>query len=355
MSFYQGKKITVGIYGESHSEEIGAIITGIPKGIRTDFDRLYKDLARRSPKGKVGATERIEEDKPEFRSGIKKYITTGELIDIAFANKDIKPDDYNELKNVPRPGHCDLAAYMKYGYNIPGGGQFSGRMTAPLCVAGWLAKEVLKQEGTYFLSRILSVGDITDDMPLSDDILNRSFPTMSEQRGEEIKELILKTKEEGDSIGAVVQCMVINPPARLGGALFDGMEGKIANLVFSIPAVKGVDFGLGFDFSNAYGSEVNDSYRYIDGNFTIESNYCGGVLGGITIGSPINFMVAVKPVPSISLPQETVDLEKKRNKTITIAGRHDTCLAERILPCIEAAAAIAICDEYLADLDDEDA
>lgn len=347
MSYYNGKCISFTIFGQSHSEAIGVTVDGLPSGEKLYFDKLNHFLERRAPGNNEFSTPRKEADKPEFLSGLSGNTISSEPLTAIIKNTNTRPSDYSALKNTPRPSHADYTARVKFGDNedTTGGGHFSGRMTAPLCIVGGICKQLLEKENIKIISRIKSVGNISDNGALDEDISYKSFPIVDDAQGEKMKSLILKKKSEGDSVGGVVECSILGLPVGLGGALFDGMEGRISQVVFAIPAVKGIEFGAGFESSKMTGSENNDEFYIDNGEVKTRTNNCGGILGGITNGMPLNFSVAFKPTPSIAKKQNTVDLEKMENTTIEITGRHDPCIVLRAVPCVEAAAAIVIYDE----------
>lgn len=351
MIYSIGEHIRIGIFGESHAEEIGVHIDGFPKDFPIDETALRAFLLRRAPSGDI-STPRREKDEVHFISGVKNGVTTGETITAVIRNEDARPQAYSSLSDLPRPGHADYTAYCKYGRIPSGGGAFSGRMTAPLCIAGALCKQWLESFGVTVGAHILSVHGVSDiafdPVELRAEQLRAvqasSFPVTDEAAGEKMKAEILNAKANGDSVGGVIECAVVGLPVGLGGPLFDGLEGKISAYVFGIPAVKGIEFGNGFACAALTGSENNDSF-YCDGNMVkTKTNHCGGILGGISNAMPLLFRAAVKPTPSIAKEQHTVSLTSKKNETIRIGGRHDPCIVHRAVPCVEAAAAAALAD-----------
>lgn len=347
MSSYNGA-LRLEIFGQSHSECVGMHLDGIPAGVRIDLDALQVFLNRRAPGGGGGASTRRERDIPRFVSGLADGVTDGGRITAVIANEDARPADYAAFRLVPRPGHADYTAYMKHGEIATGGGQFSGRMTAPLCVAGGICAQLLAREGVEIISRIAEIAGIADEGALTRPTASKPFPTVSDARGDKMRAAIASAKAEGDSVGGVIECAVVNAPVGLGGALFDGLEGRIAALSLAIPAVKGVEFGAGFAAAKMRGSENNDAFAVKNGRVVTETNNSGGILGGISDGMPIVFRVAVKPTPSIAAPQKSVDLATMRATELSVTGRHDACIVPRAVPCVEAAAAIAVCDALLA-------
>lgn len=321
--------IKFSIFGESHSPEIGVSVDGLPAGFAPDFDKLQMFLDRRAPGKSELSTPRFEPDIPEFLSGIENGRLTGDVLTAVIKNTNTRPKDYSELRTKPRPGHADFTAIIKHGekHDYRGGGHFSGRLTAPLCILGGLLKQILENDGIEISSRIVEIAGTGD--------------------AEKMNAAILDAKAAGDSVGGVVECTVTGSPVGLGDSMFDGMESRIAQLVFGIPAVKGLEFGAGFACAKMRGSENNDPFLISDGRVVTKTNNCGGILGGITDGMPIVFRAAIKPTPSISLEQDTVNLESMENAKLSVQGRHDPCIVPRALPCIESAAAIAIYDAML--------
>lgn len=325
MSIYDGNKLKIRIWGASHTPEIGVAVKGLPPGLEIDLEELQVFLNRRSPGNSCYSSPRKEFDKPIFKSGLIDNITDGEPIEAIILNMDAQPKDYSILKKMPRPGHADYTAHIKYKGNedYRGGGAFSGRMTAPLCIAGGICKQILAQDNICITTEILSIHGNTYDY----------FP--------EIK----KAKLLKDSVGGIIKCTISGLTAGYGGPLFDGMESKISSLIFAIPAVKGIEFGAGFASTRLYGSENNDEFYYdSNGNVRTKTNNCGGILGGISNGMDITFNVAIKPTPSIAKTQQTILYDCKETAEISVSGRHDPCIVPRALPCVEAAAAIAVFD-----------
>ena len=349
---YMGNKIKIEIFGESHSPTIGMTLTGLPSGEKIDFDRLYEFMSRRAPGRDATSTARKEADMPQFLCGVVDGVTTGAPVTAVIHNSDQHSKDYEKLRNTPRPSHSDYAAYVKYdGKNdIRGGGAFSGRLTAPLCIGGGIAKQILEKRGISVAAHVYSIGGVCD-IPF--DAVNpcdveapgkKDFPTVSDEAGERMRKVILDAKADGDSIGGVVECVVTGIDAGFGGPLFEGVEGRISQALFGIPAVKGVEFGAGFKVSEMRGSECNDPFEYKDGKVVTVTNNSGGIQGGITNGMPITVRAAFKPTPSIAKEQKTVDLATKENTVLTIGGRHDPCVVVRAVAAVEAAVAITILD-----------
>lgn len=357
MSIFNGKKISISLFGQSHSEAIGITMDGLPAGIPINEAEIAAFMKRRAPSASAFSTSRVEPDVPVFVSGIANGITTGTALTAIIYNKDQRSRDYTALISTPRPGHADYTARVKYGgaEDCRGGGAFSGRMTAPLCIAGAIAVGYLKSRGITVGSHIFSIGDVCDGcfdpVGISGDelesIVSKSFPVIDDEKGAEMLELIARTRADGDSVGGVIECAAVGVPAGLGGELFDGIESTLARLVFSVPAVKGFELGAGFAASRTFGSKNNDEFYYNGNEIKTRTNNAGGILGGITSGMPIVFKAAIKPTPSISKPQKTVDLSTHTDTEITIGGRHDACIVPRALPVIESCLSIAVLDEIL--------
>jgi len=355
MSSTYGNNIKLSIFGQSHGKAIGMTLDGIPAGLPVDMQALQSFLNRRAPGHQEYATARKEADQPEFLSGILDGFTCGAPIAAVIYNQNTRSGDYSNLKDCPRPGHADYAAQMKYkGYqDVAGGGHFSGRLTAPICIAGGLCKQWLALQGVQIVAHIASIAGIQDQSQLLDRMhpdlcrIGTDFPVLDPLAGEKMKEAIAMAKKDGDSVGGVIECVITGLPAGLGGPIFGGMEGKIAQAVYGIPAVKGIDFGSGFAGSELRGSENNDEYTVQNGKIVTKTNQSGGILGGITTGMPLIFRAAIKPTPSIYKEQGSVSLETMEEKTLQIQGRHDPCIVPRAVPVVEAAAAIAIYDAIL--------
>ena len=356
MSSTYGESLKLSIFGQSHGSAIGMTLDGIPAGLKVDFQKLQQFLNRRAPGQNDFSTPRKEEDAPEFLAGILDGCTCGAPIAAVIHNRNTRSKDYDNLKDCPRPGHADLTAQIKYGgfQDCAGGGHFSGRLTAPLCVAGGLCKQWLEDMGIRIGAHLSVCAGVADDPVFLDwadpklEQIGTDFPVLNPEAGEKMRAEIAKAKAEGDSVGGLIECIVTGLPAGLGEPMFGGMESRIAQIVYGIPAVKGLEFGSGFTGSYLRGSQNNDSYYIADGEVRTKRNYAGGILGGITNGMPLVFQVAIKPTPSISKPQESISLSRMEAQTLEIKGRHDPCIAPRAVPVIEAAAAIAIYDAYLS-------
>lgn len=354
MSGMFGNNIKLSIFGESHGKAIGINIDGLPVGIKLDFNYINSEMQRRAPGKDKLSTTRKEKDEFEIISGIFNGRTTGTPLCAIIENTNNHSNDYKEIKNKMRPSHADFTGAIKYkGFNdYRGGGHFSGRLTAPIVFAGAIAKQVLKEREIYIGSHISSIGNIEDTRfnlcgISKEELLNLTkskFPVINNNRSKEMKKEILKAKEELNSIGGTIECMVINLPVGLGDPFFDSIESVLSHMIFSIPAVKGIEFGAGFDISKMKGSVANDQLYIEDNKVKSKSNNNGGILGGITNGMPLVFRVAIKPTPSIGIVQQTVDISNMTNTNINIKGRHDPCIVQRAVPVIEAATAIVLMD-----------
>lgn len=355
MSSTYGEKLKLSIFGQSHSPAIGMVLDGIPAGLPVDLDKLQMFLNRRAPGQGDYSTPRKEPDQPEFLGGLVNGFTCGAPIAATIRNTNTRSEDYSVLRDCPRPGHADYTAHIKYGgyQDAAGGGHFSGRLTAPLCIAGGLCKQWLENMGIRIGAHIVAIGGVVDEPVYLDwanpslDAIHEDFPVLNQDAGQLMKEAIAAAKADGDSLGGLIECVVVGLPAGLGEPIFGGMESKIAQIVYGIPAIKGLNFGTGFAGAYMRGSENNDAYCIEDGKIKTKRNFAGGILGGITNGMPLVFEVAVKPTPSISIPQKTISLSKMEETEIAIKGRHDPCIVPRAVPVIEAAAAIALYDAIL--------
>ena len=338
MSVYKGQTLTLSIFGASHVPSIGMTLSGIPSEANINLDVLQDFMARRAPGNSPFSTSRKEPDIPEFVSGLKSgssgnsrnLTTDGSEIRTIIYNRDVKSSDYSKISNTPRPGHADYTAHVKYGgtEDSRGGGAFSGRMTAPLCIAGGICKQLLAERGIYIQASIHDIHGNAED-PLSE---------------------IKKAQVLRDSVGGTISCTISGLDAGYGGPLFEGLEGRIAEIVYAIPAVKGIEFGAGFESTRMYGSENNDEFYYDErGTVCTRTNNCGGVLGGISDGMDIEFRVAIKPTPSIARPQKTIVYDSTEEAEIEVHGRHDPCIVPRAVPCVEAATAVVIADLVLTE------
>ena len=345
---YIGENLRLALFGGSHEAQIGMTLRGFPAGEAVDHDALKAFLARRAPGRNAWSSQRKEPDEPVFQSGFSGGVSDGTPITAVIANTDVRPGDYAPLSAIPRPGHADYAAWVRTGSIPAGGGPWSGRMSAALCLAGGICLQFLERRGISVLSRAAEIGGIRDEGELTENASIGSFPTLSEERALEMRAAIAAAKAEGDSLGGVAECAVFGLPAGLGGPLFDGLEGRIAALLYAIGAVKGVEFGRGFAAARLRGSENNDAFVLRSGRVETATNNCGGLLGGVTDGMPLLFRAAFKPTPSISKTQKSVDLSAMTETELSVPGRHDPCIVPRALPCVEAAAAIALCDALIS-------
>ena len=360
MATSYGKNINISIYGGSHDDRIGIVATGMPSGFKFDTEELSAFMKRRAPGQNSMSTPRKEADEPEFLSGVENgNILNGERLEAIIRNTSQRSADYNNLSFVPRPSHADFAAREKYGADVDlrGGGHFSGRLTAPLCIVGGICLQYLKSKNIHVAAHLYSVGNVKDTpfdlakVNLEDfnTLKNRAnFPVLDEQAGEKMRILIEKVRADGDSVGGIVECAVLGLPAGLGEHMFDGVENRISQIVFGIPAVKGIEFGNGFECAKLLGSENNDPFATDGEKIFTTTNNCGGILGGMTNSMPLVFRAAMKPTPSIFKEQDSVDMVSMKPVKLNIKGRHDPCVVLRAVPVFEAAAAIAICD-MLAD------
>ncbi len=357
MSSFYGKNIRISIFGQSHSPAIGVTADGLPAGFAPDLERLGNFMARRAPGSHDFSTKRKETDEFTILSGMKNDTLCGAPFAAEIQNKDTRSKDYSQLKDCPRPGHADYTAEIKYkGFqDEAGGGHFSGRLTAPLCLIGGICIQLLEQEGIHIGSHISSIENIRDipfdAVNLSGDdfisLRSQILPVLDSGCSEKMADAILAAGSGGDSVGGIIECGITGLPAGIGDPMFEGMENRIASIIFGIPAIKGIEFGAGFASASMKGSQNNDSFIIKDGKVRTGTNNHGGILGGITTGMPLIFRVAVKPTPSVFLPQQSVSLASGEEKTLQIKGRHDPCIVPRAVPCVEAAAAIAVYDAFL--------
>jgi len=361
MSSTYGENLKLSIFGQSHGAAIGMTLDGIPAGLPVDLEVLQAFLNRRAPGQASWSTPRKEEDRPEFLSGILEGFTCGAPIAAVIHNTNTRSGDYSNLLDTPRPGHADYTASVKYGgyQDAAGGGHFSGRLTASICIAGGLCLQWLKEMGIEIHGHITSIANVPDAPPRLDfvnpqvDQIRQDFAVIDESAGEAMRAKITKAKEKGDSVGGEIECIITGVTPGLGEPMFGGIESRIAQIVYGIPAVKAVEFGLGTMISQFRGSMVNDAFTIEDGIIKTATNYCGGILGGIATGMPIVFKVSIKPTPSIALPQRSVSMTTGEETTLHINGRHDPCIVPRAVPVIEAAAAIAIYDMILGNTQTE--
>lgn len=359
MSSTIGTNIRISIFGQSHSVAMGAVVDGLPVGEAVDLERLQAFLARRAPGQGPHTTPRKEADEAQVLSGLVEGTTCGAPLCIAIQNRDARPGDYEAFRAVPRPSHADYAAWAKYGahHDIRGGGHFSGRLTAALCAAGNVCAQVLERRGVALGAHIAAIGPV-EDAPFDpvnvgaeelQALATKPFPVLSDAAGEAMLREIAAAKAAGDSIGGVVEACAMGMPPGVGEPIFDGLENALAQAVFAIPAVKGVEFGAGFAAARLRGSENNDAFYYdAAGRVRTRTNRHGGSLGGISTGMPILMRTAFKPTPTIGIEQESVNLKTKESARIAGSGRHDPCVVPRAVPCVEAAMAIVLLDLMLS-------
>lgn len=354
MSATFGNRFKITIFGESHGKAIGGVIDGIPPGFEIDFQDIYYQMERRAP-GKSGiSTSRKEGDEVIILSGLLNNKITGTPLAFMINNQDKKSKDYESIKYTPRPGHADYSGFVKYkGFNdYRGGGHFSGRLTAPVVFAGTIAQQILKKSKIEVFTSITKIGNVESqkfkgsikEIEKLKEIKASRLPSLEEGKSHLMEEEIKNARAAGDSVGGVVECIISGIEAGIGEPFFDSLESHISRIMFSIPAVKGIEFGEGFNLAGMRGHDSNDELVVTSQKISHSTNNNGGILGGITNGMPIIFRVAIKPTPSISMTQKTVDLIKKNEIEINIEGRHDPCIVPRVLPVIESAAAIAILD-----------
>lgn len=354
MSSMWGSNIRISIFGESHGEAIGVVLDGLPAGEKINFGEIDLQMKRRRPGNGKLATSRKESDTAHVISGIFEGKTTGTPLCAVINNENASSKDYEKSRFLPRPGHADFTAHIKYkGFeDFRGGGHFSGRLTAPVVFAGAICRQILEKKGIFIGSHIASIGNIFDEkfnpVDISHEVLNRlsrsDFPVLNEENKKKMEEKILEVKAQKDSIGGVIECAVVGVPCGIGDPIFGNIESKISSIIFGIPGVKGVEFGAGFELSKKCGSVCNDNFTVSNGIIKTTTNNSGGILGGISSGMPIIFRVAFKPTPSIAKEQTTVNLKSGLTEKISIQGRHDPCIAVRAGAVVEAAAAIAILD-----------
>lgn len=345
-----GNTITVTLFGESHGEQIGAVLDGIAPGIEVDMEFMRGQLELRKPHGKI-STQRIETDEPHIVSGVFEGKTTGTPICILFENANTKSKDYSKTKNLMRPGHADFTAIEKYhGFaDYRGGGHFSGRLTTPIVAAGAILIQALQKKGIYIGSHIQSCGPY-QDQPFTDYereialVNEKRFPVLNEQAAEQMHAYMVQAAGEGDSVGGILETVVLGMPSGVGEPWFDSMESMLSHALFSIPAVKGVEFGEGFAFAELMGSQANDAFEVRDGKVFTKTNHNGGINGGITNGMPLRFRTVVKPTPSIYKQQETIDVETMENVSLQIEGRHDPAIIHRARVVVDSMTAIVLAD-----------
>jgi len=346
-----GENFKIVSFGESHGKCVGVIIEGCPAGLRVDLKKIQKEVDKRKPGQSVLTTQRKEKDKVEILSGIFNGITTGAPICLIVFNKDVDSSKYEIIKETPRPGHSDLTAFFKYkGFNDwRGGGRFSGRITLSYVMAGAIAKEILKKIKIEILAYTIQIGRIKAGKIINyKDIKANKEKTLVKcpdlKSAKRMENLILRMKKQGDSVGGIIECLVLNAPIGLGEPVFNSLESELSKAIFSIPAIKGIEFGAGFNAVKLKGSENNDQFFSRNGKIFTKTNNSGGILGGISNGMPIVFRVAVKPTPSIAKSQKTINLKTKKETFLRIEGRHDPCIVPRAVPVVESLSAIVLAD-----------
>lgn len=344
--------LSVSIFGESHGTGIGTVIDGLPAGIKLDTEKILEFMARRAPKKDGMSTRRSEKDTPEILSGFYNGRTTGTPLSAIIRNTDTRSQDYGNISSSARPGHADYTGFVRYGgANDPrGGGHFSGRLTAPLVFAGAVCGQILEQRGIKSCAHILSIDGIYDErfneLDIPDELMERiktsEMPLVDSSKADAMKARVLEASGQLDSVGGIIECALTGLAAGIGSPMFDGIENRISQAVFGIPAVKAVAFGKGFGFAEIRGSQANDQMYIENGTVKTVTNNNGGICGGISNGMPIIFTAAIRPTPSIAKPQKTVDFIKGENTELVIKGRHDACIVPRAVPVVEAAANIAV-------------
>lgn len=357
MSGMWGNKLKVSIFGESHGVGIGITIDGLPSGFEINMNEILKEMARRAPGKSKLSTARRETDSPEILSGYFEGKTTGTPLCAIIRNGDQHSKDYGKLKDLMRPGHADYPGNIRYnGFNdYRGGGHFSGRITAPLVFAGAICKQILESHGIFIGSHVKSIGEVEDKSfseveltkELLDNLKTKELPLLFSDKEALMRETVLKAKTDLDSVGGTIECTVLGMNPGIGNPFFDSVESTLAHLMFSVPAVKGIEFGKGFEMTKLRGSDCNDEYYYDGDKEKTYTNNNGGITGGITNGMPILFKVGIKPTASIAKKQRTINIDEKKDAELEIHGRHDPCIVQRAVPVIEAATAIGILDLIL--------
>lgn len=349
-----GKEFTVTTFGESHGKFVGVVVDGCPAGLGLSEADIQIELDRRIPAEPKIVSARIEKDNAKFLSGVFNGFTTGAPIAVIVENREVDSSDYDSLKDLPRPGHADYPARIKYGgfNDYRGGGRFSGRVTVALIMAGAIAKKLLSRFGVDILAYTTAVGNIETDKKFSAEEIRMNKYAASTRCpdvvcAEKMEQEIVNAKKEGESVGGIVDCMALNIPVGVGEPMFDSLDADLAKALFNVPAVKGVEFGLGFGITELKGSESNDSYIMKDGEVVTSSDNMGGILGGLSNGMPIMMRVAIKPTPSVGKEQKTVNMSTKKESKLTIKGRHDPCVVPKAVPAVESAVAVTIADHMI--------
>ncbi len=349
-----GKEFVVTSFGESHGKIVGVTIDGCPAGLPLSEGDVQAELDQRIPKEPKIVSGRIEKDKVQILSGVFNGFTTGAPITMTVANKDVDSGDYETMKDLPRPGHADYTARVKYGgfNDYRGGGRFSGRVTVALIMAGTVAKKLLNQFGVDVFAYTKAIGNVKLDKSLSyEEVRSQRYKTSvrcpDRACARKMEEAIVKAKKDGDSLGGIIEIIAANVPVGVGEPLFDALDADIAKILFTVPAVKGVEFGAGFKAAELKGSENNDAFQLVEGTVATLTNNHGGVLGGISSWMPIVVRIAVKPTPSIAKEQQTVVLSTMENATLKVQGRHDPCVVPKAVPAAESAVAISLVDHMI--------
>ena len=344
-----GKKLRMSVFGKSHAPCVGCVLEGVPRGTEIDTEAMIQELALRKPSKGIG-TDRVEKDLPHIVTGVADGKADGNPIIIEIMNGDVDDSKYLPFMETPRPGHADLPALLELPkFDITGGGQFSGRLTAPIVAAGSIARKLLEEKGIRIGAFCRSIGPVKDesDRTLEDAVESRKFPTRAcdETLNGRFDECIMAARADKDSVGGVVECIITGVPIGFGGIWFESLDAELAHAMFGIPACKGVEFGKGFAITEMRGSQSNDAYRFDDGRIITKTNNMGGIVGGMADGADIVFRVAFKPTPSIGAKQETVNLKTCENAELEIKGRHDPCIAPRAVSVVEAVAALVLADQ----------
>lgn len=345
-----GKLFTITSFGESHGKCVGVVIDGCPAGLPLSQEDVQKEVDKRRPQGVPGATKRAEEDKVEILSGLFSGYTTGAPICMVAWNRDLDSSHYERIKSTPRPGHADYTAFIRYGgfNDFRGGGRFSGRITATFVMAGAVAKKLLGTLGTEVIAHTLEIGGVRAELKpvneMRENVAKNPLHCGDLKAAEEMAKAIEKARGQQDSVGGIIEGIALNVPAGLGDPVFDTIEGELTRALFAIPAVKGVESGSGFASARMRGSENNDPFTIVDGKIATVTNNAGGVLGGITSGMPVVIRVAIKPTPTISRDQRTVDMTTMNETDLAVRGRHDSCIVPRAVPVVESMMSITLCD-----------
>lgn len=352
MSSSFGRWVRLHLFGESHGEAVGMVLDGLPAGEAVDIDALRAFLARRGGGRSPHSTARAEPDEPIFLSGLTNGATNGAPLCAVIHNRDVARGAYAAYRDTPRPGHADFTVRMRHGEyaDLSGGGHASGRLTAALCLAGGVCLQALGRRGVSIGAHIAAIGGEADapfdpvaiSAPTLVEVARKAFPVLDDEAGGRMRARIDEARRDGDSVGGIVECAAVGLSAGIGAPLFDGVENRIASAMFAIGGVRGIEFGAGFSAAAMRGSDHNDAFCLTGGGVRTHTNRHGGILGGLTSGMPVLFRVAFKPTPSIEMPQRTVDLAAARETDIVVKGRHDPCIVPRAVPCVEAAAAVAL-------------